>query len=169
MKQIRPAVPLDAQALDRLALRYVERYATTRVRLARYLQRKLRERGWDGEGAPPVDAVVARMAALRYVDDEAFVEMRTASLLRRGYGARRVKDTLRAAGVEIAGGNVIDEDDARAAALAFARRRRFGPFAATPMDPDRHRRAFAAMLRAGHPPRLVREILDMPRGENASE
>ncbi|HYZ48955.1 MAG TPA: RecX family transcriptional regulator, partial [Sphingomonas sp.] len=45
----RGAAPLDAPALERFALRYVERYATTRARLADYLSRKLRERGWAGE------------------------------------------------------------------------------------------------------------------------
>jgi regulatory protein len=31
--------PLDSAALDRLALRYVERFATTRAKLAAYLAR----------------------------------------------------------------------------------------------------------------------------------
>ncbi|KTW08260.1 RecX family transcriptional regulator, partial [Sphingomonas sanguinis] len=38
--------------LERLALRYVERFATTEGKLVDYLTRKLRERGWAGEGAP---------------------------------------------------------------------------------------------------------------------
>ena len=40
--------PLDAEALERLALFYVGRYATTRAKLASYLDRKLEERGFGG-------------------------------------------------------------------------------------------------------------------------
>ena len=64
--------PLDDAGLERLALRYVERYATSRARLSAYLGRKLRERGWAGSDAPPVEALTDRLAELRYVDDAAF-------------------------------------------------------------------------------------------------
>ena len=41
-----------------LALRYVGKYATTRAKLAAYLARKLRERGWDGQREPDVRPVL---------------------------------------------------------------------------------------------------------------
>ena len=53
--------PLDAAALERLALRYVERFATSRGKLADYLARKVRERGWDGVPVDPRE-VAQRMA-----------------------------------------------------------------------------------------------------------
>ena len=74
----RPLPPLDQPALERAALRYVERYATTRANLVAYLQRKLRERG--SEGPVDVDALADRMAELRYVDDRAFAESRLSEL-----------------------------------------------------------------------------------------
>ncbi|HEX8388842.1 MAG TPA: RecX family transcriptional regulator, partial [Sphingomonas sp.] len=58
-----PAPPLDRDAMERLALRYVERYATTRGRLADFLRRKIRERGWQGPPADPV-ALAEKMAEL---------------------------------------------------------------------------------------------------------
>jgi len=155
----------DRAALEQLALRYVERYATTRARLAGYLRRKLFERGWDGPGDPPVEAIVARMAELRYVDDRQFAEMRTASLVRRGYGARRIDAALRAAGVARDDVGPGDDDRASQAALNFMRRKRIGPFAVGAPDPVASRRAFAAMLRAGHAPDLVRKLLD-PRNSD---
>ena len=79
----RPPRPLDAAALDRLALRYVERFATTQGELADYLRRKVRERGWEGEPADPA-AIAARMAALGYVDDRLFAESKAAALARLG-------------------------------------------------------------------------------------
>ena len=65
MTRERPALPrpLDAAALDQLALRYVERFATTRGKLADYLRRKVRERGWQGAPVDPA-SVAERMAAL---------------------------------------------------------------------------------------------------------
>src|SRR3546814_16496331 len=91
--------PLGPGELDAMALRYVERYATSEEKLARYLRRKLRERGWDREDAPPVAALVQRLAGLRYVDDRQFAEARTRSHARRGYGRRRLGTEPPAAGL----------------------------------------------------------------------
>lgn len=158
--------PLDQAALERLALRYVERFATTRGKLSAYLARKIRERGWNGEPADP-DGVAERMAALGYVDDRGFAEQKGAALGRRGYGARRVAETLRAAG--------LDAEDAapalaqaRAAALEsalrLARRKRIGPFAEAPADAAQRTRQLGQLLRAGHAPPLARRIVEAEPG-----
>ena len=149
-----------------MALRYVERFATTRAKLATYLTRKLRERGVDG----PVDieTLADRMAELRYVDDRAFAEARAASMTRRGLGARRVRDALRHAGVGSDDSEaVVDtlDDGAAASAMAFAKRKRIGPFAAEPVERDRREKQIAAMVRAGHSPTLARRIVAMAPGD----
>lgn len=163
--------PLDAAALDRLALRYVERFATTRGRLSAYLTRKIRERGWDGD---PVDtmAVAERMAALGYVDDRAFAEARGAALTRRGIGARRVTADWRVAGIgEEDAGALAPAIKERAvdAAMAFARRKRIGPFGNGEPDRDLQRRQLAAMLRAGHGMDLARRIVALVPGAELPE
>ncbi len=162
-----PPPPLDIAALEALALRYVERFATTQGKLAAYLARKVRERGWSGPAADSA-AIAARMAALGYVDDRAYAEARARSLTRRGYGARRVSQALRAAHVaEGDAAPVVEEsrEDAFAAALALALRRRFGPFAAAPADERSRRRQIGAMLRAGHSFSLAKRIIDASPGE----
>lgn len=167
-----PRKPIDAAALERLALRYVGRYATTRAKLAAYLSRKIGERGWEGEGAPPVDALVERFASLGYVDDRGFAEARAASLARRGYGERRLGVALKIAGIaeeDAAPVRAQAREDAHASALAFARRRRIGPFADAVPDPDRRRRQLAAMLRAGHPLDVSRAIIDAEPGSDDTE
>jgi regulatory protein len=161
-KKTRP--PLDEEALERTALFYVGRYATTRAKLRAYLTRKTRERGWKGPGAPSIDALVERMSVLGYVDDGAFAAARAASLRRRGYGERRVEQTLRAAGIEEEDAAAIKRqgrDGALAAGLRFAERKGLGPYG--PADPDRHarERAFAQMARAGHPVDVIRRVLDL--------
>ena len=152
--------PLTTTALRDLALRYVGKYATSEAKLGRYLGRKLFERGWSEDGPPQIDAVVARLADLGYVDDRVFAEDRARNLGGRGFGARRVAADLGAAGVarELAV-EVAATGDAFAVALAFARRRRLGPFDPNPPDADRRRKAFAAMMRAGHSVAETRKIL----------
>lgn len=153
--------PLDVAALEALALRYVERYATSCARLTRYLERKLFERGWAEEAPPPVASTVDRLAALGYVDDRLFGDARARSLSRRGFGRRRIGEALRQAGIdESLRGELVDDVDEVAVALAFARRRRLGPFG--PPSPDRagRERAMAAFIRAGHSPQLARQIVD---------
>lgn len=157
----RPRPPLDPEGLERLGLFYAGRYATTRAKLAAYLRRKLKERGWSGSGEPPVERLVERFADLGYVDDRAFATARTASLLRRGYGERRVGQALRGAGIgeEDRVAAEIGADEALAAAHRFARRRRLGPYAGIAPDRAARDKAAAAMLRAGHRLDHVRQVL----------
>src|ERR1700712_2716246 len=132
----RPVPALDRPALERLALRYVERFATTRGRLTDYLKRKIRERGWDGETADPA-AIAERMAELGYIDDRAYGEAKASAMARRGLGARRVAGGLHQAGIKGEDAEAIApgiEERALDAAIAFARRRRIGPFADTGAD-----------------------------------
>ncbi|HKR17425.1 regulatory protein RecX [Rhizorhapis sp.] len=163
---------LNGERLEQLALHYAGRYATTRAKLAAYLQRKLRERGWDGDRPPDVEGLIARFAELRYVDDTAFAAMRTASLGRRGYGARRIEENLRAAGIEEAERDTarrMAEKDQWRAAEAFARKRRIGPFAAEAADREKQQKQIAAFLRAGHDFDLARRFVQAEPGEEMEE
>lgn len=153
-----------------MALAYVARFATTQARLARYLERKVRERGWDGPAPPSeiIAALVAKHVDQGFIDDQRFAEARADSLARRGFGLRRVKQTLWGDG--IAAEDVDPVIDARAdtawdTAMAFARRRRVGPYGAAPLtDPKQRERHIAAFLRAGHPMALARRILALTPG-----
>ena len=160
--------PLDPAGLEQTALFYAGRYATTRAKLAAYLGRKVRERGWTETGSPPIEALVDRMAALGYVDDRAFAHARAGALTRRGYGARRVGEALRAAGIgeeDSADAREAAAEGAWEAALRFAQRRKIGPYSASEADRPAREKAYAAMLRAGHPPGLARRIVAARPGE----
>ncbi|HSX57485.1 MAG TPA: RecX family transcriptional regulator [Sphingomonas sp.] len=164
----RPPPPLDRAALERLALRYVERFATTRGKLADYLRRKVRERGWEGESADPV-AIAERFAELGYVNDRLYAESKASAMARRGLGARRVSDALRHAGVQERDATEIAPQIAERAnetAIAFARKRRIGPFAEARADRDKVGKQVAAMVRAGHSPELAWKIARMEPGES---
>lgn len=162
----RPA--LTKTTLEELALHYVGRFATSRSKLASYLDRKLRERGWDGTSPPDPQGVAERLAGLGYVDDAAFASAKARSLTARGYGGRRVGQALHAAGIaedDRAGASEHVEAEAVTSALRFAERRRIGPFASSPPDPPAREKAIAAMLRAGHSFGLARAIVALRPGE----
>ena len=164
----RPRPSLDSDRLREIALHYVGRYATSRAKLLAYLDRKLRERGWDGDTAPDPQGLVERFAELGYVDDAGFATMKGAAMARRGYGRQRVAQALRGAGI-------ADEDreqaDAQAeaarwfAAEAFAKRKRAGPYAAQVPDRAAREKMIAAFLRAGHGYEMARKWVDAMPGE----
>ena len=165
----RPPAPLDERRLQDLALHYVGRYATTRAKLRTYLGRKLRERGWAGERAPDLEALANRFAELGYIDDAAYALGKAQSLSNRGYGSRRVAEKLRQAGIEAddgAAARAFADQEAVAAALRFAQRRRLGPFAAHAPDPKQREKALGAMVRAGHGFALARAIIALAPGED---
>jgi regulatory protein len=167
-KAPKPRPALTDTVLRELALAYVGRFATTRFKLASYLQRKLRERGWDGDRQPDVEAIVERIAELGYVDDAAYAQSKARALAGRGYGARRVRQTLRAAGIaeeDSVEAEAFVEAEAVEAALRFARRRRLGPFADRAHDRPERERALAAMIRAGHSFEISRKILSLKPSE----
>jgi len=179
--------PLTEAALRDLALHYVARFATTRARLEAYLARKLKERGVaeDGNGwARQVDvpALVARLVELGYVDDDAYARMRARDLGARGFGRRRIEQTLWAAGVDdnLRAAHAPGEAASRKAAALMAQKKRLGPWR-TPSDcggdaagdlvgaRKAHEKAVAAMLRAGHQRDHVRFILAASREEDVTQ
>lgn len=170
-KERRPPPPLDTAALERLALRYVERFATTRGKLTDYLRRKIRERGWDGAAADPV-ALAEKMAELGYIDDRAFGEARATAMARRGLGKRRVTMAFHQAGIEDADAAALApaiEDRALEAALTFARKKRIGPFALAAPDKALREKQIGMMIRGGHDFTLSRRIATMAPGDATDE
>jgi regulatory protein len=168
---------LDEAGLRALGLDYATRYGGTTAAMARILDRRIQrwERAMAAEGADP-DAiateaaalraaavrVVASLAALGAVDDAAFAESRARRLRRSGRSRRAVLAHLGAKGVGASlAGAAAPEDEAAefAAALAFARRRRVGPFAREGEAEDRMR-ALMAFGRAGFSGTMARRALE---------
>ncbi|KXU31286.1 MULTISPECIES: regulatory protein RecX [Sphingobium] len=164
----RPPAPLDEEAMRELALRYVARFATSRAKLLAYLGRKIKERGWGGEDPADPQALVDRLSELRYVDDAGYAVMKSGALSRRGYGARRVAETLRADGIAEADrveAHAQTERESWSAADRFARRKRIGPYAQERPDLKQREKWIAAFLRAGHDYATARRWTDAAPGE----
>ncbi len=122
--------------LQRAAMAYLERYASSSEQLRRVLIRKVanrcRLRGDDAaEFRDAIDEVVAKSLRVGLVDDARYAQARVATLRRRGGSARAIQAKLSVKGVDrqtIAAALEGEDDDEENAARAFARRRRLGPF-----------------------------------------
>ena len=152
------------------ALRHLSRFAATEAGLVRVLDRRIarwaREAGADAEAAAPARAAareVARaLAGAGVVDDAAFAKARARRLTRAGRSRRAVSAHLAAKGVaaDLAASVLPDAEQELAAALAYARRRRLGPFAVPDSaDTEEHRRALGALARAGFPQPVAEQAL----------
>ncbi|MCH7864515.1 MAG: RecX family transcriptional regulator, partial [Proteobacteria bacterium] len=128
--------------LDNAALHYLSRFATSAENLRRVMMRKVdrsaRFHGTDAaEGRAHVEDMIRRFERSGLLDDAAYARARAESLHRRGNSARMIRGKLRQKGVARdvidLGLEALGEDAAAtelAAAAAYARRRRFGPYGA---------------------------------------
>ena len=172
----RRAKPLDRNRLEELALAYVARFATSAGKLRTYLRRKLHERGFvDGE-EPDIETLISRFVDKGYVDDEAYGRAKANDLVARGYGGRRVEQTLRSAGIAEDLREVLQPDEAhmRQAVVVLARKRRFGPFGrlgeASAEDARKLReKQLAAVVRAGHDFDMARRVIEASTVEELEE
>ena len=146
---------VDAALIERWALAYLGRFSSTAANLRRVLLRRVQRRDLADRDAvaaarPLVDALVARYRESGLVDDAAYAAGRARARLRRGQSLRTIRAGLAAKGVgaedaaaAIEGLREAGGDPDLAAAVAFARRRRLGPFRGSDGDRDRELAAFA--------------------------
>ncbi len=160
--QTKDIPPLNSAKLRALTLYYVGRYATSRKKLKQYLERKVRERGWDDENQPDIAALVEEFASLSYVDDAFFAAHKARALLNRGYGLKRLEQEIYASGIE---GEDQDEairilrDNQWQAADNFARKKRIGPYANASASREDKQKQLGAFLRAGHDIKIAQKFI----------
>jgi regulatory protein len=162
------AAPIDRALLEKWALFYLERYASSAENLRRVLGRRVRRRlGSDDEevraAGALIDALIANYRAIGLLDDAAYAAGRAKSGLARGRSLRRIAAGLAAKGIgaEDAAAAMAALDDGAAdpelaAAFAFARRRHLGPFRRAAAD---RRRELAAFALAGFARRTAEAVL----------
>jgi regulatory protein len=182
MGQETPQTPrdaaLDPALLERWALAYLGRFASSAENLRRVLLRRVRKRLPDDRAAAEsaaaaIDALVARYRASGLLDDAAYAAARARARLRRGQSLRTVRAALAAKGVAAAdtaaaidalGGEGGDPD--LAAAVAFARRRRVGPYRRGAGAGERDKE-LAAFARAGFTRAAAEAVLKCATPEEA--
>jgi regulatory protein len=155
----RPApgpVTIDAGLLEKWALAYLGRYASSSDNLRRVLRRRVRRRIGNGDRAAlaaadgQIDALIARYRAAALLDDAGYAAARARRDAARGRSLRHIAAGLAAKGVgaeetaaALAGLRDGAADAELAAACAFARRRRLGPFRRAAGERQRELAAFA--------------------------
>lgn len=130
---------------ESVAANYISRYAPNTRRLRLFLERR---------GATPeeIETVVAKAVRSGVVDDAAWAEGKARRMIGRGVAPAVARQRLRAEGLDAAGAldAVRDEqgDPELLAALAYARRRRLGPWRVE-RTPESRQADLARLGRAG--------------------
>jgi regulatory protein len=159
---------IGSDFLERWALHYLGRYASSAENLRRVLTRRVRRRSPEAVpgAAPMIVALVARYRESGLLDDAAYAAARVQSLHRRGASIHAMRGRLAAKGVSaadvgdaVSGLRAVAPDPDLAAACAFARRRRLGPFRRAAADRAHELGAFA---RAGFSRRVAEAVLACP-------
>lgn len=161
--------------LDQVALEYLARFATTETRVRDMLVRRIRRSAQAHDEDPAallaaVPDIVQSLVARKLLDDRVFATMKAASLARRGTSRRQIGAKLSQLGLDAdmrdaALAHVTEEfgDSDIAAAVAYAKRRRIGPYRARHIAGAQRlaqeRRDLAAMARAGFSFALSRQVL----------
>jgi regulatory protein len=166
MSKGRAPPPVSKAYLERAALAYLEKFASSTANLRRILRRKLerrcRLRAEDSAPfVPMVDEVVAQAVASGLVEDVRYAEGRVGTLRRRGASARLIAAKLAAKGVarEAVAAALDAGPDEEYAAQAYARRRGLGPYGSGERASSRER-DLACLVRAGFSFAVARRIID---------
>ena len=167
----RPAVATP-ETLERAAYAYLARYAAPAGHLRRILlarvARSARFHGTDpAAGAAAVEALIDRLAGLGLLDDSAYALAMARRLNRRGASLAGIRARLRAKGVGAEDADAalaaLAQDAADpdlAAGLAYARRRRLGPFRPEAEREAKRLKDLAALARQGFGLDLARRVID---------
>ncbi len=170
----KPEQKLTREALERAALRYLDRFDTSAENLRRVLERTVRrvQREVEPELAERalgiIDELIERYRASGVLNDARYAENIAFGLRRKGTSRRAIAHKLAARGVgaELVDGALqsadrdSDGDAELSAARAFARRRRLGPYRKAEERAARRDRDLAALARAGFSFDVARRALD---------
>ena len=168
----KPAKPLTAAALLRAAMTYLQRHPASEQRFQMVMRRKVarahaRAPGDEEAYGEWLIEVERKCRDYGLLDDARFAEGVARTLHRRGMGLRGIRQRLRQKGLrdpEITTAlDILREgagDPDLVAAVAFARKKRLGPFGPPHDDPKVYRRQMGAMARRGFGFGLVRKVLD---------
>ncbi len=154
------------------ALSYLERYASSSGHLRRLLLAKVARsahaHGIDAEkGAAAVEALIAELLGVGLLDDARYAGERARILHRRGASARAIRAGLLAKEIEVddieralAGLREEAAEPELAAALAYARRRRLGPYRSPEAREGLREKDLAALGRKGFGYDLARRVIE---------
>ncbi len=172
----RPTPPLTSAWLRSEAASHLQRWPASEVRIRRLMWKRVK-RAQSFHGGSPEDAVglvneaIASLIVATLIDDARLAQLWVVSLRRRGTSRRLIRQKLREKGVapshieEALSDSSSDEegDPELASAVAYAKRRRLGPYR-KPYDEcwERKRKDMATLARVGFSFGIAKEIIEAP-------
>ena len=159
-------------SLENTALYYLQRFATSSENLRRVLLRRVersaKHHDTDTEACTQlIDDLITRYLASGLLDDAVFARAQAASMNRRGKSVRAIRSRLMQKAVNA---EIIDEaldalavdigEPDLAAAIAYARKRRIGPYRTKGNASENRGKELAALARSGFSYSLAQLIVD---------
>jgi regulatory protein len=170
----RPTPPLTSGWLRSEAALHLQRWPASETRIRRLMWDRVKRAqsfhgGTKDAAAVLVNEAIVSLISATLIDDARFARLWVVSLRRRGTSSRMIRQKLREKGVdsshidEALAAWVSDEggDPERSSALAYAKRRRLGPFR-KPYDDswEGKRKDMATLARVGFSFGIAQEIIE---------
>jgi len=168
-------------ALERAALDYLQRYASSTAQLRhvllRRVERSARRGGADrAQGAAAVEEIIEKLLQRGLLNDRAYGEAKARSLQARGRSRRATEAYLTAKGLgreEIAQALAAQAQGPAnpelSAALIYCRKRRIGPYRGPQERAAQQQRDMAALARRGFAYGVVRRIMEADDPEDLEQ
>lgn len=172
--------PVTPQSLRNAALRYLDRFATSRENLRQVLMRRVQTSNYHHEtplqdGIDWIDELLNKLTDSKLINDRTYAEMRAGALHRKGTSVKIIRMKLLEKG--LSNNDITHALDAleketqsdnleRDAAIALAKRRRLGPWRLPSRREEFKEKDLAAMARAGFSYDLAREIIEAETAED---
>lgn len=166
--------PITPQSLRNAALRYIDRFATSRDNLRSVLMRRVHTSNYHhdtdiDEGAVWIEELLDKLEKSQVINDQLYAEMRAGTLHRKGTSVRVISMKLKEKG--LSEDNIQKALDAlrlenqsenleRDSAIAHAKRRRMGPWRVEGKREEMRDKDLARLARAGFSYDLAREIIE---------
>lgn len=167
--------PITPEYLEKAALHYLQRYASSTENLRQVLLRRLRRRKLEREQEylEMIDGVVGKIVKSNLLDDRNFAWHRIKSLSQAGKSWRKIQASLQQKGVasediDAAREKLLaDEPDMEwQAALKFARRKKIGPFRKnSSATPELRQREMQQMAAGGFSYATARQVMEYKEEE----
>ncbi|WP_135081170.1 regulatory protein RecX [Terasakiella sp. SH-1] len=166
--------PVTAQSLRNAALRYLDRFATSRENLRQVLMRRVQKSHYHHntsleEASQWIEDLLDKLQDAKFVDDLRYAEGRAGALHRKGTSQRVIRMKLKEKGIREEDINqaldaLREETDSpnleRDAAIALAKRRRLGPWRLPEKRKAMRDKDLAALARAGFSYDLAQDIIN---------
>ncbi len=173
----RPPRALTAQRLNAIALRHLERYASSAENLRRVLQRRVDKAARlhddpgqamnSGETQVWIEELIGRFVDIGLLNDRLYAQNRARALLAQGVSTYLIRLKLREKGlcvddIEAALERLFTEhgEPDMIAAVKRAKRRRLGPYGDPAKRRERYDRDMAALARAGFSYAVAKRVIE---------